>query len=109
MAELLQEKQREFAGQMEIQLAVNMLYYICQIRVKGQESILIRGNGNVIPHCTLSSLVMGNVHHQSLREIWDTRLARLSEDPRLIQVLEQHEIVRTGRLGQLRGYRRLDA
>lgn len=106
VVELMQKKYMQYKGHMHIRLPVNMLFYICNICIKGQETILIRGNGDVIPHCTLPDLVVGNVYNQSIEEIWNNTLKFITEDSRLLQIIEQYRIVSTERLKQLRCYRR---
>ncbi len=94
-------------GRMSVRLAVNMYFFICQLKLKGQESILIRGDGSVRPHCTLSGIVVGNIHETPLKRIWEERLSRIHEDPLLDDILASHIPVATGRLSQLRCYRRV--
>lgn len=106
-AEYLMRQRELHRDRMEIRLAVNMYFYICQLKLKGQEGILIRGDGTVRPHCTLSGIVIGNVKEKPLREIWRDDLARLHESAELDAVLAEHEPVATNRLRQLRCYRRL--
>ena len=106
VARAVLDRRRVYGKVMRLELAINMLFYICRLRIRGQENILIRGNGNVLPHCTLSGIIAGNVTTQSLREIWDSALRGMSEDPRLTDVLADHAVVRTEDLGLLRCYRR---
>lgn len=106
-AEYLMKQSELYQGRMDIRLAVNMYFYICQLKLKGQEGILIRGDGTVRPHCTLSGIVVGNVKEQPLHDIWHGALARIHESQALDQVLAEHVPVATQRLRQLRCYRRL--
>lgn len=94
-------------GRMAVRLAVNMYFFICQLKLKGQESILIRGDGSVRPHCTLSGIIAGNIHETPLQSIWEEQLSRIHENPLLDDILAAHVPVATKRLRQLRCYRRL--
>lgn len=104
-AETLLARKADVGRFVGLRLAVNMLFYICKLKIMGPESLLIRGNGNVLPHCTLSGLRMGNVREMPVEKIWRERCAALPDDPRLDWVLGQHEIVPTERLRQLRCFR----
>ena len=91
---------------MSIRMAVNMLFYICKIKISGPDSILIRGNGVVIPHCTLSGFELGNVMNKSLKNIWREHCLSLPMDSRLNTFLNDFRVVRTERLQQLRCLRK---
>jgi hypothetical protein len=52
---------------------------------------------------------LGSVHEESLASIWARRGSRLSSDPELDAILDEHEVVATKRLGQIRSFRKGDA
>ncbi|WP_366656817.1 radical SAM protein [Fodinicurvata sp. EGI_FJ10296] len=105
-AEFIRARGLALQDHMDIRLAVSMYFYICQLRYRGQESMLIRGDGSVRPHCTLSGIVCGSVHEESLAEIWDRRLAAVHRSAELDAVLAAHQLVVTPRLRQIRCARR---
>jgi MoaA/NifB/PqqE/SkfB family radical SAM enzyme len=104
--EMLQRKYLQYKGFMSIKYPVNMLYYISNILLNGQESILIRGNGDVIPHCTLSEIVAGNVNNNSVAQIWNESLKKIVNDDRVLKVFDCHELILTERFRLLRCIRK---
>jgi MoaA/NifB/PqqE/SkfB family radical SAM enzyme len=105
-AEHLIKQDRLYGNKMTVRLAVNMYFFICQLKIKGQESILIRGDGSVRPHCTLSGIVAGNINEKPLREIWEQDLSNIHTNPVMDSILKDHVATATEKLGQLRCHRR---
>ncbi|MCK5687185.1 radical SAM protein [bacterium] len=102
ITELVMAVQNSYGEWIRVEQTGNMLIQICKLCIRNQESILIRGNGDVHPHCILAGIRAGNVHESSLRDIWDNNLKQMSKDRRVIEILNSFQVVRTERLGQLR-------
>ena len=101
-AEFIRERGRALREQMELRLAVSMYFYICQLRYRGQESMLIRGDGTVRPHCTLSSIVCGSVYESRLDDIWERQLSSIHAAAEVDAILSNLELRLTSKLRQIR-------
>ena len=105
--EILQTKRRQYRGLIDLRYSVNMVYYICALRLRGQQSLLVRGNGDVLPSCTLPQAVVGNVHERSVGTIWAQGLKDFAGSSALHTILSDYRVHKTNRLRQLRCWRPL--